>query len=708
MTQTQSRSKIQEQHLRRKAVVYMRQSTEKQVRENLESQQLQRALQSQARDWGWCEVEVLDHDLGSSASMGAKRREDFDRLIGSVARGEVGIIMSREVSRLSRTDKDWCHLLEVCRVFDTLLAESDHVYDLNQMDDQLVLGIKGTMSVVELNVLKQRMQQGMEAKARRGELFRILPPGYSYDSSGSVVIHPDERIRRSVALVFAKFRETCSIRQSFLWFHHEGIEVPVNKSVREAMKLVWQLPTQSFLSDVLHNPFYAGVYTYGRRPCETVMKNGHLVKRQGKVLRAEDCRVFIRDHHDGYIDWETYQENQSRMRHNRHGFEVDEAVASVRSGRGLLASMLRCGRCGRRLHVHYWGKRGTQPRYLCRGDFDTGGKHCLGFGGSVDRRFSEELLRAISPLGVRASLRALEHSDRVDDERRDALLLQLKQVDYEATRAFEQYDEVDPRNRLVANDLEVRWNRKLEEIEKLKSSLAALEAEKHAPTPEEREAILALGEQFEQVWHSERCPVELQKKILRTVVEEVIVDLDDETQMLSFVIHWRGDTHTRFEMPRPMGGVGQKTTDEDLEIIRKMAARYGDPEIAKVLNRLGRRTGKGKRWNQNRVADARRKHSIAGRSRTLQDPEVLNMNESARYCGVSDTTIRRLVEAGLLSKTQVVPWAPWEIQRSDLDSDRIQTIVTRLHETGKLVLGGDRFGDQSSLPFTDHGVDNAR
>jgi DNA invertase Pin-like site-specific DNA recombinase len=366
----------------------MRQSTDRQVRENLESQRLQRDLQSLARDLGWRKVEVLDHDLGSSAALGAKRREDFDRLVGSVALGEVGIIMSREVSRLSRTDKDWCHLLEVCRVFDTLLAESDRVYDLSQMDDQLVLGIKGTMSVVELNVLKQRMQQGMEAKASRGELFRMLAPGYAYDASGGVALHPDERIRRTMALVFAKFRETGSIRQAYLWFHHEGIEVPVNKSVRNRPVLVWQLPTQSFISDVLHNPFYSGAYTYGRRPCETVMKDGRLRKRQGRVLRAEECRVFIRDHHEGYIDWQTYQENQSRMRHNRHGFEVDESIASVRSGQGLLASMLRCGRCGRRLHVHYWGKRGTQPRYLCRGDFDTGGKHCLGFGGSVDRRFS--------------------------------------------------------------------------------------------------------------------------------------------------------------------------------------------------------------------------------------------------------------------------------------------------------------------------------
>jgi DNA invertase Pin-like site-specific DNA recombinase len=665
-------------------------------------------LQELARELGWRNVEVLDGDLGCSASLGARRREDFDRLVGSVARGEVGIIMSREVSRLSRTDKDWCHLLEVCRVFDTLLAESDRIYDLREMDDQLVLGIKGTMSVVEINVLKQRMQQGAEAKARRGELFRSLTPGYALDPSDKVVKHPDQRIQRVISLIFSKFRETTSIRQAWLWFHHERIEVPVNRAADGRIRIVWRLPTQSFISEVLHNPFYAGAYTYGRRPSETVLKDGRLIKRQGKVLPPEECRVFIRDHHEGYISWQTYEENQSRMRHNRHGFEADEAIASIRSGTALLASMLRCGRCGRRLHVHYWGKRGTRPRYLCRGEFDTGGKHCLSIGGSVDHRFSEELLRVLSPLGVQASLRALEQHCQVDDERREALAFQLKQVEYEVKRAFEQYDEVDPRNRLVATDLEARWNSKLEEVEKVKASLADLDAGTKAATPEERMAILALGEEFEQVWYSERCPMELKKNILRTVIEEVIVDLDEKTQILTFVIHWKGGTHTRFEMPRPRAGVGRKTADEDLEIIRKMGVRYGDNQIANVLNRLGRRTGHGKRWSQERVYTARKNHSIPGQRCAIHYPEVLSMNHAARHCDVSDTTIRRLVEAGILPMNQVVPWAPWEIKQSDLESEPVRRIIDHLHETGKLVLEGDRLADQPTLPFAEQGVDNAR
>ena len=225
-----SNSKILPRHLERKAVVYLRQSSEKQVKYNKESQRLQYALTERAEAFGWRDIEVIDSDLGSSATIGAAAREGFDRLIASVAVGEVGIVMSREVSRLSRRDKDWCQLLEVCQIFGTLIGDAEQVYDLNLLDDQLVLGIKGTLSVVELKVLQMRLIAGMEAKARRGELKRLLAPGYVYDALGKVVKDPDQRIREAMAMVFVKFRERWSVRQTFLWFQTEGIELPVNKS----------------------------------------------------------------------------------------------------------------------------------------------------------------------------------------------------------------------------------------------------------------------------------------------------------------------------------------------------------------------------------------------------------------------------------------------------------------------------------------------
>ena len=682
----------------RRAIVYLRQSSERQVRHNQESQRLQYAMVDRARDLGWSQVEVIDTDLGSSAAMGSGPREGFQRLLAAVALGDVGIILSREVSRLSRTDKDWCHLLEICQLFDTLLADTERVYDLNSMDDQLVLGIKGTLSVVELKTLHLRLFQGMEEKARRGELFRLLPPGYVRDALGKVVKDPDERIREAIASVFRKFRELWSIRQTYRWFHEHGIELPVNQVRDGKHQIIFKLPTHSFVSQVLRNPFYAGAYVYGRRPWEIVLIEGRPVRRQGRELPPEEARVFIQDHHEGYIDWETYQENRRMIGRNSLSGGTDESVGAVRSGQGLLAGLLRCGRCGRKLHVRYWGKGGTAARYLCVGDFDAGGRYCLGFGGStVDRRFGEELLRVISPLGLEASLRAIDELSSTRDEQAKALSRQFQQLEYEAERAGVQYHEVDPHNRLVAAELERRWNVKLEELEALGTRLLELQEATQPLADTDRRRILDLGEHFDDVWQSESCPMDLKKKIARTVIEEVLVDLDEDTDTLCFTIHWKGGTHTQFTMDKPRSAVGRKTAVEDVELIRRMAVRYGDDEIARVLNKLGRRTGKDKRWNEERVHTARHNYAISGQKRRRPDPEILSLGAAEKHCGVSDTTLRKLVEAGLLPMEQIAPWAPWEIRRSDLDVEPICSIIERVKKTGKLDLEGDRLDLQPTL-----------
>ncbi len=694
---TDSRKTTAEPRARR-AIVYLRQSSERQVLHNQESQRLQYAMVDRARDLGWSQVEVIDRDLGSSAAMGSGPREGFQRLLAAVALGDVGIVLSREASRLSRTDKDWCHLLEICQLFDTLLADAERVYDLNSMDDQLVLGIKGTLSVVELKTLRVRLFQGMEEKARRGELIRLLPPGYVRDALGKVVKDPDERVREAIASVFRKFRELWSIRQTYRWFHDHGIELPVNRVLAGKHQIVFKLPTHSFVTQVLRNPFYTGAYVYGRRPREVVLVEGRPVRRQGRELPPEEARVFLPDHHEGYIDWETYEENRQMVGRNSLRGGTDESVGAVRSGQGLLTGLLRCGRCGRKLHVRYWGKGGTAARYLCVGDFDAGGRYCLGFGGStVDRRFAEELLRVISPLGIEASLRAIDELSSTRDEQAQALSRQFQQLEYEAERAGVQYHEVDPHNRLVAAELERRWNVKLEEVAALETRLMELQEAAQPLADEDRRRIVGLGEHFDEVWQSEVSPMELKKKIARTAIEEVLVDLDEDTDTLSFTIHWKGGTHTQFQMDKPRSAVGRKTAVADLELIRRMGVRYGDDEIARVLNKLGRRTGKGRRWSEERVHTARRNHSIPGQRRRKPDPEILTLGGAVKYCGVSDTTLRKLVEAGLLHIEQVAPWAPWEIQRSDLEAEPVCSIIERVKKTGKLDLEGDRSDLQPTL-----------
>jgi hypothetical protein len=442
---------------------------------------------------------------------------------------------------------------------------------------------------------------------------------------------------------------------------------------------------------MLHNPFYAGAYVFGRRPAETVLKEGRLLRKQrGYALEPEQCSVFLRDHHEGYISWEAYHENRLTMRRNTHYGRGDETVASIRSGQGLLVGLLRCGRCGRRLHVRYWGKSGTSARYACDGAYDGGGKkRCLGFGGRlVDERIGCELLRALSPLGVQASLEAIAKLSSTEDERCAALRLQLKQLEYQARRAFEQYNEVDARNRLVAGELERRWNVKLEHVETARTTLHELEKTVKPLQEQQRSAILSLGERFEDVWSNKHCPVELKKLITRTVIEEIVANLEDDGRTLYLIIHWKGGAHTELRMRKPISAIGLGTSIEDLEIIRQMAVRYGDDEIAYVLNKLGRRTGKGKRWNEERVATARRNHAISGQKRTKPNPDILTMNGAAEYLGVCSATLRKLVAEGAVTKQQIVPWAPWEIRRADLDAQPIRAIVDRLRRTGKLLLEG--------------------
>ena len=706
MTELVYSPKIRPEHLARRAIVYLRQSSEKQVRQNLESQRLQYEVADRIRALGWKQVEIIDSDLGSSASMASARREGFERVLSAVALGEVGIVGSREASRLSRTDKDWCRLLEVCQIFGTLIADEQQIYDLNYLDDQLVLGIKGTLSVVELKVIRQRMQAGQESKARRGELFKRLPVGYVLDPMGKVALHPDQRICEAIRLVFVKFRERWSVRQTFLWFRDHDIELPANPV--QGTQLVWKIPTQSLVRDILINPFYAGAYVWGRRPVATLLVDGRLEKHQEATRQAEECRVFIPNHHVGYIDWATYEENQRMLRRNSVNWQGDESMAAIRAGQGLLVGLLRCGHCGRKLHVRYWGGRGTNARYLCKGDFDDGGQYCVGFGGaSVDRRVGQELLRVISPLGVNASLRALEELSAGDAAQRIALSSKLEQLEYEAKKTFEQYDAVDARNRLVASELERRWNEKLENIEATKQRLASLNGKRYSLSAEEEARILAMGDNFTEIWQSDHCPPALKKMIFRTVVEEIVVRTDAEKKTLEFTVHWKGGTHTQLTMERPRSATDCATSMEALEVIRRMAVRHGDDQIASVLNRLGYSTGKSKRWNQTRVATARRNHAITGQRRALPDSDRVSLNEAARICGVSSNTIARLVEAGLLKGEQVTPRAPWGICRADLNSETVQSILDKLLRTGKLILKGGPAANQPTLFVENEGDDNA-
>ena len=694
---THNLSKITGEHLSKKAIVYLRQSSLSQVKNNIESQKLQYALAGRASALGFKQVDIIDKDLGASAASGARLRPGFQELLARVALGDIGIILSRELSRLSRTDKDWCHLMEVCQIFNTLIGDGETVYDPNRFDDQLVLGIKGTISVAELGVLKMRLQQGKEAKAQRGELFTTVAPGYIREDTG-IVKDPNQRVQEAIALVFTKFQAFGSVRQVYTWFIENKLELPVNKSIGGVFQIVWKLPAKTFIPAMLHNPIYAGAYVYGRRPVKKSVEDGVILKSQMAIQPPEEVKVFIKDHHEGYISWETYLKYQRMIENNGTNFQQDEAALSVREGHGLLSSLLRCARCGHKLNVRYWGKSGTTPRYLCSGDYVSGGKYCIGFSGTnADKCIALEVLKVISPAGVTASLQALEQFDKDNDLRSQALSRQLEQAEYENHRAFVQFDRADPANRLVVDTLEQRWNNTLETVERIRVELDASQVHVQSISQDERDAILKLGQCFSDIWCSDGCPMSLKKKIIRLLINEIIVDINEAKQALHFIIHWYGGRHTELSMPRPLpANKAHKTAEEDLEIIRKMAVRYDDSEIAKVLGKLKRTTGKGHRWTKSGVATARRSIGIKSSPKMVND-DVLNMAQAKAYCGVSDSTLMKLIENNLLPANQVVTFAAFEIKKSDLDAEPVASILKTLKKTKKLVLKGSTPDKQQEL-----------
>ena len=404
-------SKATTEHRAKLACVYIRQSSLGQVTRHRESTDLQYQLVEYAVQLGWPRerVRVVDEDLGKSGTS-VTERAGFQNLMAEVGLGKVGLVLSFDASRLARNNRDWYQLIDLCTIFDTLIGDHQAVYDPKDPNDRLLLGMKGTLSEAELNLIKFRMRQGRLSKARRGALYSTLPPGYILCDDGTVEKSADIREQQAIEFIFSKFKELGSARQTYLWFVEENISVPVNcKRHIEGAKRRWQLPNYSFFLQLLRNPFYAGAYAYGRRGSRVTYVDGHIKKTGGHFKPMEQWEVLIKDHHEGYISWSQYEENILTIQANKYNSKGGEPVGAVRNGLGLLVGLLRCQRCGRKMHVRYWGKWGVNPRYVCPGEFYHGGNYCLSFSGiETDRVFENELFKVIEPAAIQAGLAACD------------------------------------------------------------------------------------------------------------------------------------------------------------------------------------------------------------------------------------------------------------------------------------------------------------
>jgi DNA invertase Pin-like site-specific DNA recombinase len=662
--------KITSSHLARVAIVYLRQSSTAQVEHNRESTDRQYALVHKAGDLGWPvdRVVVIDEDLGLSGS-GAVARSGFARLTAEVALGHVGLVLGLEVSRLARNNADWYRLIDLCGLSNTLIGDADGVYHPALFNDRLLLGLKGTMSEAELYVLRARLNGGIRNKAARGELRRGLPVGFVWgEADGEVDFHPDEAVRTTIASVFARFAETGSARRVWLWFRSEGLRFPLR--MHQRCEIRWVEASYTAIHHVLSNPVYAGAYAYGKTRRETTLDASGARKKRVRHLPQSEWQVLIKEHHEGFIDWRTYEANQARLAANtRPG--PHKTGGAVREGSALLQGLVSCGHCGRRLKTHYRG-RNTTPGYHCAGKTIVEGRgcYCLNVGGvQIDGAVARTFLAALEPVKLAATLAAAERFELDTEAALKQWRLSAERAAYEAARAERRYRAVDPDNRLVARGLEREWEQRLTDLETAQAELARRQEQRPCVlSREERERLLALGADLAIVWDAPTTTSRDRKELLRALIEEVILSVDRDEPAAHLTLRWKGGALTDIDVPLPRSRPATIRTDEaTLDLVRRLATLYPDTIIAGILNRQGRTTARGHRFEANRVAHLRNHWRIPCFQPKLQaeEGEIMTVAAAAAVLNVAPSTLHRWLNGGLIPGEQVTPGAPWRIRLTE-------------------------------------------
>ena len=673
-------SKVSTAHLQRLAYIYVRQSTASQVEHNRESTDRQYKLRERASGLGWPNdrIKVVDMDLAKSAD-GIAHRNGFDTMFTDVALHNVGLILSIEVSRLARNNSDWYRLLDLCGVTDTLIGDEDGLYHPGLFNDRLLLGLKGTMAEAELHVIRARLNGGIRNKAARGELRRGLPVGLEWgESDGEIRLAPNEAVVGAIRLVFEKFTEFGSVRRVWLYFHSQQLQLPSRPTPRSEIR--WTIPTYHAIYEVLTNPVYGGAYVYGRSQQETyVDPQGQLKKRIRRRPRSE-WGVLIPDHHQGYIDWKTYQMNRERIEKNTH--PGPHNPGAVREGMALLQGLATCGRCGRRLHVYYQGRNGTPGYYCGNSQIVNGrGERCLQVGGlRIDKAVAGAFLEAMTPAGTEAALQAeqqcqAEYQATIHQWRR-----QVERAEYEAQRAERRCRSVEPENRLVARTLEAQWEERLSELARAQADLARQEQQRPEPlTDEQREHLRTLGRDLQRVWESPTTTDRDRKELLNLLLEEVNIRLEksDTQSTAHLIVRWRGGAVSELNVDlRVCRQPAIRTDEQTLDLLRRLACHYDDAIIAGILNRQGRRTARGQRFTANHVGNLRRYRKIARyeHSATNQEGDSVTIQKAAEMLGLAPSTMHRWLMDGFIAGEQLTPGAPWRIRvNDDLRSRFVET-----------------------------------
>lgn len=622
-------------------------------------------------DLGWPEqqIRVIDEDLAQSGYSTSKRK-GFTRMISDVALGQVGLILSIEVSRVARNNSDWYRLLDLCSVTNTLIGDSDGLYHPGLFNDRLLLGMKGTMAEAELHVIRARLEGGIRNKAAKGELRRGLPVGFIWgDQDGEVLMHPDQAVTGAIHTVFEKFFHMGSVRQVWLWFRSKNLLFPLQSNLLPKIK--WVTASYHAIHSVLTNPVYAGVYAYGKTKQECVVDETGQVQKRTKRLPQSQWAVLIHEHHKGFIDWKTYKMIQARIAKNIRPVP-HKTTGAVREGSALLQGLATCGKCGRRLRVYYQGKNST-PGYYCAANNIAEGraKHCMRVGGvKIDTLVADTFLNAITPAAMDAVLLAEKSIEADHDAALDQWRLQIERLRYEADKAERRFRAVEPENRLVGRTLENQWETCLNKLQAAENELEQRQRERPEPlTAEQRTHIRTLGKDIKRVWLAPTTTYRDKKELLQILLQEVNITVNRALNTAHLIIRWQTDAATEMDVELPKRNKPTIRTKQDtIDLVRRLAVHYPDAMIAGILNRQGRRTARNHRFTANRVGNLRRHWGIPKFDRTkasTEKGEVITVQKAAEILGVAHSTVHRWLLDGFIAGEQITPGAPWRIRITD-------------------------------------------
>jgi DNA invertase Pin-like site-specific DNA recombinase len=672
--------KIRDRHLDLLAVVYIRQSSPQQVLDHKESRERQYELVDHALALGWPvdRVLVIDDDQGRSAKE-PDRRHGFQRLLAEVTMDHVGLVLGLEMSRLSRTSRDWHHLLEVCALFGTLLADQDGVYDANDINDRLLLGLKGTISEFELITMRNRLDRGRLHKAERGELFSKVPCGYVKLPSGEVAFDPDEQARDVVRLIFDKFNELGSIYGVFHYLVRNGIRLGMRlQSGPLRGQLTWRRPVLPTLNQMLHNPTYAGAYAYGRRRDEPKAKAAGRHGRGQRWLPISEWKVLLKDRLPAYIGWDQYLANLQRLEQNR---SVAGSPGTPRGGVALLTGLVVCGKCGHRLHATYPSK--SAAYYSCEQNLKVGtGPTCHGLRTTpVDDLVARQVLLALEPAALELSLQAAQDVRQERDRLHRHWEQQLERARYESGRAERQYHAVEPENRLVARTLERRWEEALSNQRGLEEEYDRYRRDQPAElSGDELARIAALSRDIPALWDAPATTSAERKEIIRLLIERVVVHVRKDSEYVDVEIEWRGGFTSRHQVIRPVQ-LHEHLRDharlfERLAQLRREGFTAG--QIAARLNEEGFRAPKaagGYTAMSVRKLMSRRGLSDGGKDEGQLGKDEWWVSDLARELGVSGGKLRDWAGRGWLQARRGSPHGLWIIWADGRERDRLRKLI---------------------------------